>query len=173
MLPRTYAAQNCPVAAGLEVVGERWTLLILRDAFLGIRRFDDFQTRLGMSRNVLTRRLADLVEAGLLRREPYQQAPVRHDYLLTEKALELWPTLVGLGQWGGRNATAGGSPREFIHEACGTAVHATVHCPHCHVDVEPEEAGTRPGPGYRPSGTLPEALSAPFATARPLLQPVR
>src|SRR3954469_16609663 len=104
MLPRTYDAQNCSLARTLEVVGERWTLLILRDAFLGVRRFDDFRSRLDVSRNVLSRRLADLVEAGLLRREPYQQRPARYDYLPTEKALELWPALAGLAQWGGRHA---------------------------------------------------------------------
>src|SRR3954447_11635378 len=116
MLPRKYAEENCPVAGTLEVVGERWTLLILRDAFLGIRRFDDFRARLEMSRNVLSRRLADLVEAGLLCREPYQQRPPRYDYLPTERALELWPVLAGLAQWGGSHAAPpAGTPREFAH----------------------------------------------------------
>src|SRR3954466_1999820 len=98
MLPRTYSEQTCAIARTLEVVGERWTLLILRDAFLGIRRFDDFQARLEMSRNVLTRRLGDLVEAGLLRREPYQQRPARYEYLPTERALALWPTILSLAE---------------------------------------------------------------------------
>jgi DNA-binding HxlR family transcriptional regulator len=173
MLPRTYSDENCPVAFGLEVVGERWTLLILRDAFLGIRRFDDLQARLAMSRNVLARRLADLVEAGLLRREPYQQAPVRYDYLPTEKALELWPTLVGLAQWGGTHAAPDGAPREFTHAACGTVVRAAVRCPHCDIDVDPADAATRPGPGFRRHPTLPAELSEPFAAPRPLLTPVR
>src|SRR5262245_8014701 len=77
MLPSSYEHQNCPIASGLEVVGERWTLLILRDAFLGVRRFDDFQADLGMSRTVLAGRLDALVDAGLLRREAYQRRPVR------------------------------------------------------------------------------------------------
>ncbi len=110
MLPRTYSEQTCSIARALEVVGERWTLLILRDAFLGVRRFDDFQARLEISRTVLTRRLGDLVDVGLLRREPYQQRPLRYDYLLTERALELWPALVGLGQWGARHVTPDGVP---------------------------------------------------------------
>jgi DNA-binding HxlR family transcriptional regulator len=170
MLPRTYAEQNCPVAGTLEVVGERWTLLILRDAFLGVRRFDDFQTRLEMSRNVLARRLADLVEAGLLRREPYQERPVRHDYLPTEKALELWPTLVSLAQWGCRHTAPAGSPREFVHADCGTVVRSVVRCPHCETDVEPADAISRPGPGYR---AKEGELSAVFREPRPLLTDVR
>jgi DNA-binding HxlR family transcriptional regulator len=170
MLPRTYAEQNCPVAGTLEVVGERWTLLILRDAFLGVRRFDDFQTRLEMSRNVLAGRLAALVEAGLLRREPYQQRPVRYDYLPTDKALDLWPALVSLGQWGGRHAAPGGTPREFVHGACGTVLEAEVRCPHCDAAVEPTAAVSRPGPGFRPKqGALAEVFREP----RPLLADVR
>jgi DNA-binding HxlR family transcriptional regulator len=170
MLPRTYSEQTCTIARALEVVGERWTLLILRDAFLGVRRFDDFQARLEISRTVLTRRLSDLVEIGLLRREPYQQRPVRHDYLLTERALELWPALVGLAQWG---AAPEGRPREFVHVACGTAVHAVARCPHCEVDVPPAETASRPGPGYRSSAGLPDELRAALEQPRPLLADVR
>lgn len=169
-LPRTYAHENCPVAGTLEIVGERWTLLILRDAFLGIRRFDDFQARLDVSRNVLTRRLADLVEAGLLRREPYQQRPARHDYLPTEKALALWPALVGLGQWGGEHAAPAGTPREFAHAACGTTLTAEVRCPHCDQAVAPEAALSRPGPGFRRGRG---ELAPLFGEARPLLESVR
>jgi DNA-binding HxlR family transcriptional regulator len=173
MLPRTYTEQACSIARSLEVVGERWTLLILRDAFLGVRRFDDFQARLEMSRTVLTSRLGDLVEAGLLRREPYQQRPVRYDYLPTEKALDLWPTLVGLGQWGAAHDAPDGPPREFFHEHCGTALRAVVHCPHCDVDVAPAEAASRPGPGYRSNPALPAELREALERPRPLLADVR
>ena len=173
MLPRTYSEQVCSIARTLEVVGERWTLLILRDAFLGVRRFDDFQTRLEISRSVLTGRLAELVEAGLLRREPYQERPTRYDYLPTEKALDLWPSLVALAGWGSAHATPDGPPREFFHQACGTAVRAVARCPHCDVDVTPEEAGSRPGPGYRADPSLPEDLRAALGRARPLLADVR
>jgi DNA-binding HxlR family transcriptional regulator len=173
MLPRTYDEQTCAIARTLEVVGERWTLLILRDAFLGVRRFDDFQARLEISRTVLARRLDDLIAAGLLRREPYRQRPVRHDYLLTEKALELWPAIAGLGQWGTRHAAPEGAPREFFHQACGTGLRAAVRCPHCEVDVSPQEAGSRPGPGHRPNPDLPEALSTELARPRPLLAGLR
>jgi DNA-binding HxlR family transcriptional regulator len=173
MLPRTYREQTCSIARTLEVVGERWTLLILRDAFLGVRRFDDLQARLEVSRNVLSGRLADLVEAGLLRREPYQERPVRYDYLPTEKALELWPALVGLGQWGTAHASPDGPPREFFHEACGTTVRAVTRCPHCQVDVLPTQAGSRPGPAYASNPALPEELDASLGRARPLLADVR
>jgi DNA-binding HxlR family transcriptional regulator len=173
MLPSTYDDQHCSIARALEVVGERWTLLILRDAFLGVRRFDDLRASLGMSRTVLTRRLDDLVEAGLLRREPYQERPVRHDYLPTQAALDLWPALVGLGGWGTRHAADGPHPREFFHEACGTTVRAAVRCPHCDVDVPAQEAGSRPGPGYDGRRKLPDGLADALARPRPLLEPVR
>jgi DNA-binding HxlR family transcriptional regulator len=170
MLPRTYSEQNCPIAAGLEVVGERWTLLILRDAFLGIRRFDDFQTRLEMSRTVLSKRLDALVDAGLLRRAAYQERPARHDYVPTDRALDLWPTIAGIAQWGNGHAAPDGPPREFVHDACGSVVHAEVRCPHCDVAVTPEHAASRPGAGAKPTGgEFAAALSEP----RPLLRPFR
>jgi DNA-binding HxlR family transcriptional regulator len=169
-LPRTYTHENCPVAGTLEVVGERWTLLILRDAFLGVRRFADFQARLDVSRNVLTRRLGDLVDAGLLRREPYQQRPARYEYLPTEKALELWPALVGLGQWGGAHAAPDGRPREVAHAACGTTLEAQVRCPRCDQVVAPADALSRPGPGFRRGRG---ELASLFGEPRPLLESVR
>jgi len=170
MLPSSYEHQNCPIASCLEVVGERWTVLILRDVFLGVRRFDDFQADLGMSRTVLAGRLDALVDAGLLRREAYQRRPVRYDYVATEKALALLPAIVGLAQWGGEHASPHGAPREFIHDACGTAVRTEVRCPHCDVAVDADAAGSRPGPGHRVrGGGLADALSGP----RRLLLPLR
>jgi DNA-binding HxlR family transcriptional regulator len=170
MLPSSYEHQNCPIASGLEILGERWTLLITRDAFLGVRRFDDFQSSLGMSRTVLARRLDALVDAGLLRREAYQRRPVRYDYVATEKALALWPAVVGFAQWGGEHASAHGTPREFLHDACGTVVRAEVRCPHCDVAIAADAAGSRPGPGHRAhDGELADALSHP----RRLLEPLR
>src|SRR6266511_5373666 len=103
MLQRTYKNQNCSIARALELVGERWTLLIIRDAFLGLRRFDQFQRSLGVARNVLTDRLNRLVEEGILRRVPYQERPVRFEYRLTDKGRELWPVMMTLMQWGDRH----------------------------------------------------------------------
>src|SRR6476659_10471164 len=100
MLGRLYDDQTCSVARSLEVVGERWTLLVLRDAFLGIRRFDDFQRSLGVARNVLQNRLERLVEHGILERARYQERPERFEYRLTEKGLDLWPVIVSLISFG-------------------------------------------------------------------------
>jgi len=100
MLKRDYEGQNCSVARALEVVGERWTLLIVRDAFLGLRRFDQFQESLGVARNVLTDRLDRLVEEGILERVRYSERPERYEYRLTRKGRELHLALTGLRQWG-------------------------------------------------------------------------
>ena len=100
MLNRDYPSQYCPVASTLEVVGERWTLLIIRDVFLGIRRFDDLQRDLGVARNVLQARLERLVEEGILVKRPYQERPLRSEYRLTEKGADLWPVLVAAAQLG-------------------------------------------------------------------------
>lgn len=100
MLNRDYHGQNCSIARALEVVGERWTLLIVRDAFLGLSRFDEFQESLGISRNVLTDRLNRLVEEGVFAAVPYGERDDRFDYQLTEKGLDLHIALIGLRQWG-------------------------------------------------------------------------
>jgi DNA-binding HxlR family transcriptional regulator len=100
VLKRDYDGQNCSVARALEIVGERWTLLIVRDAFLGRRRFDEFQASLGVSRNVLTERLNRLVSEGLLERVRYQERPERYEYRLTDKGRDLHLALTGLRQWG-------------------------------------------------------------------------
>jgi DNA-binding HxlR family transcriptional regulator len=100
MLNRDYEGQNCSIARALEVVGERWTLLIIRDAFLGLRRFDQFQQSLAIARNVLTDRLNRLVEEGILDRVPYSERPERYEYRLTPKGRDLSIALAGLRQWG-------------------------------------------------------------------------
>jgi DNA-binding HxlR family transcriptional regulator len=102
MLKHDYEGQNCSIAGALEVVGERWTLLIVRDAFLGLHRFDEFRESLGIARNVLTDRLNKLVEEGIFEREPYGDRADRFDYRLTQKGLDLHVALVGLRQWGDR-----------------------------------------------------------------------
>ena len=149
MLPRTYEAQNCSLARTLEVVGERWTLLILRDVFLGIRRFDSFQGRLDVSRTVLAGRLQRLVENGLLSRQRYQERPDRYEYVLTQKGLDLWPAINALRAWGDAYETKEGPPRFFVHEACGNGIEAAAFCPHCRSVVPPEEVLTSRGPGSR------------------------
>jgi DNA-binding HxlR family transcriptional regulator len=100
VLKRDYDGQNCSIARALEIVGERWTLLIVRDAYLGRRRFDEFQESLGISRNVLAERLARLVDEGILERVLYQERPARYEYRLTRKGLDLRVALTALRQWG-------------------------------------------------------------------------
>jgi len=97
---KSFADMDCSVAQCLEVVGEWWSMLVVRDAFLGVTRFDAFQERLGISRNILQQRLARLVDAGVLRREPYCEHPRRYDYRLTDKGRDLWPVLTAMRQWG-------------------------------------------------------------------------
>ena len=145
----SYEDMNCSVAQCLEVVGEWWSLLILRDAFLGMRRFDDFQARLGISRNVLNQRLRRLVEHGVLERVPYQEHPPRHEYRLTDKGRDLWLVVAALRQWGDKWAAPDGPPLDVIHTACGHVTDAVPTCSQC---GEPLEAGALravPGPGGR------------------------
>src|SRR5471032_2474009 len=112
----SYEQMNCSIASALEVVGEPWTLLIVRDAFYGVRRFDDFQEKLGIARNVLTARLKKLVEAGVFRKTAYRLRPLRHEYRLTEKGAALFTVIVGLKQWGDRFGAAArdGRPLEPV-----------------------------------------------------------
>ncbi len=148
MLGRTYDDQVCSIARTLEVLGERWTLLIVRDALLGIRRFDDFQDSLGVARNVLTDRLGRLVDAGVLERVPYQQRPLRHEYQLTPMGRELVVPVVGLMHWGDRHlAGAAGPPRLTRHRDCGGTVDATLACTTCDRPIPPAELDVVPGPG--------------------------
>lgn len=120
----SYAGMDCSIAAALDLVGKSWTLLILRDAMYGVRRFDDFQSNLGIARNVLTLRLRRLVEAGIFRRVPYQQHPLRYEYRLTDKGAALFPVIVGLKEWGDRfRAGAGeGRPMELVDRLSGDKV---------------------------------------------------
>jgi DNA-binding HxlR family transcriptional regulator len=132
VLHNTYAGQTCSVARTLELVGERWTLLILRDAFLGVRRFDDFQRSLGIARNVLNTRLQRLCDSGLLERRLYQERPERYEYRLTEAGHDLWPTLVSLLQWGDKHrADPAGPPVRLLHSGCGGAVDEHRICADC------------------------------------------
>ena len=131
MLKRTYEGQHCSIAATLEIVGERWTLLILRDAFLGVRRFEDFQRSLGVARNVLAARLQRLVDAGLLSRERYSERPPRDEYRLTEKGIDLWPVIVSLLQWGDKYAHPDDPPVLLRHRECGGELDERRICRRC------------------------------------------
>jgi len=150
MLPRTYDDQNCSIARALEVLGDRWTLLVIRDAFLGVRRFDDFQRDLGVARNVLADRLARLVDEGLLERDRYQERPERFEYRLTAKGVDLWPALVTLMKWGDRHyAPPEGPPRVIRHRGCGGAVSDHLTCEACGAALLAADVTSEPGPGAR------------------------
>ena len=155
MQPTTVAAvqrtsfedMNCSVAQCLEVVGEWWSLLIVRDAFLGVRRFDDFQARLGISRNILNQRLRKLVENGVLDRVPYQDNPPRSEYRLTDKGRDLWHVLTAMRQWGDRWAAPDGPPLNMRHSGCGRVVKAVPACSHCGEPLSLRSVTFEPGPG--------------------------
>lgn len=132
---------RCSVAGTLAVVGEKWSLLVLREAFFGVRRFADFQRVLGAPKAVLSDRLATLVEQGVLARVPYQAegARQRHEYRLTPKGRDLYPTLVALMQWGDTYLADGEAPVELTHKDCGAPVHLGLSCEAGHPVAGPRE----------------------------------
>jgi DNA-binding HxlR family transcriptional regulator len=147
MLQRSYPAQICSIARALEVVGERWTLLILRDAVLGLGRFEEFQESLGIASNVLTSRLKLLCDEGVLERVPDEERPGRPKYVLTDKGRELAPALITLMKWGDHHyPTPGGPPQLTLHRSCGGTVSADLHCDRCGKQVPFGEVELRRGP---------------------------
>ncbi len=168
-LRRDYDGQACALARSLEVVGERWTLLILRDLFFGVRRFSDIQAHLDVPRAVLSARLTLLVETGIVERRPYQLG--RDDLLLTESGLELWPIVHRLMQWGERHLVDDGPVRLFAHVTCGTDLTPHGVCPACGIEPPPEDVETRPGPGV-PSVLRRDAISRALREPHRLLTPV-
>jgi len=141
---------ECSIARALSVIGDRWTLLILRNAFLGTRRFDDFHTQLGVTRHRLADRLSKLVEHGVLRRERYQDSPPREEYRLTEKGRDLYGVIVTLAGWGDRwMAGEHGAPVERVHRRCGHVATLRLSCEHCGEPVTARDMEARPGPGLR------------------------
>src|SRR5947209_2264902 len=148
MLQRDYPDQVCSIARSLEVIGERWTLLILRDAILGVERFEDFQETLGIASNVLTNRLKLLSDEGILERLPDPQRPGRPRYVLTDKGRELAPALIVLMKWGDRHyPTPAGPPRLTVHAGCGGNVGADFRCERCGRHLGRDEIELPPGPG--------------------------
>jgi DNA-binding HxlR family transcriptional regulator len=136
---------DCSIAGTLEIIGDRWTILILRDAFRGVRRFDEIQHDLGIARNVLADRLAKLVDAGILEKRKYQDRPARYEYRLTPKGVDLSPALVALMRWGDKHLAGGDVPTVLVHDQCGTALDQTFICWHCDSTVEPTAIRSRPG----------------------------
>lgn len=153
---RDIGEQTCPIARSLSVVGDRWTMLVLREAFLGTRRFENFQERTGAARNVLSDRLEKLVEHEVLERRPYQEKPTRHEYRLTEKGLDLYPVMMALVRWGDRWLDDGrGRPIEHRHKQCGHVMHMEAVCSECGDRLDPRSVEVSLGPALRSD---PDAL---------------
>jgi DNA-binding HxlR family transcriptional regulator len=127
---KSFADMGCSVAQCLETVGDSWTMLIVRDAFNGVTRYDEFRENLGMPRNTLRDRLAKLVESGVLVKVPYSDHPPRYDYLLTDAGRDLWPVLTAMRQWGDRHGRPDG-PIRMAHTACGAPAETVVVCGTC------------------------------------------
>lgn len=147
-----YDTANCTIGAAVSHIGEKWTFLVLREAFNGVRRFDDMQRRTRAPRQVLSDRLSRLVADGMLRRVPYQERGqrARHEYRLTAKGLDLYPVLVALMAWGDKYAAGQAGPQVLLtHRDCGAGVHLQLACADGHVLGSPREVTPLPGPGAR------------------------
>lgn len=152
MLGRTYETQNCSAARALELVGERWSLLIIRNAlFAGHTRFADFQRSLGVASNILATRLDSFVAAGLMERHRYSEHPEHYEYLLTTKGRELAPVIIALTAWGDRWMAPDGPPILYSHAVCGGAISQHTACATCGQVHDLAEVQARPGPGM-PAG---------------------
>lgn len=151
MLGKTYDSQVCSIARTLEVIGERWSLLIVRDAvFGGSTRYNDFQRSLGVATNILKTRLNGFVEAGIMVRRKYSEQPDLYEYLLTDKGRALAPALVALTEWGDEWATDGEPPILYTHSVCGAEITQQTVCAHCGRVHDPAEIQATIGPGMPP-----------------------
>jgi DNA-binding HxlR family transcriptional regulator len=168
-LPKDYAGQRCSLSRALEVVGERWTLLIVRDAFFGVRRFGDFTAHLGVPRGVLTERLESLRHADVLAETKGSHG--YREYVLTDKGMRLWPIVRDLLSWGDEFYAPGGARRVFEHIDDAGAIDPNGRCGSCNRPVPPSDLLMRPGPGFDEGGedVVSRALSGPHR----LLEPIR
>lgn len=167
------ADERCSVARTVSVIGDRWTLLILRDCFLRVRRFDDFEARLGITRHILADRLKKLIAAGVLRKVPYQEQPVRYEYRLTQKGLDLHPILMGIVHWGDTHM-AGKVGRPVLHQhlRCGHQFDPVLTCSECGEPVSPREVRVLAGPGAGPKQRKVLAAMAESASVHDADPPV-
>lgn len=150
MLDRLYETQTCSIARSLEVVGERWSILILRSISLGATRFDDLQSSTGITRSMLTTRLRTLIDEGVIEKRQYSEKPPRYEYLLTEKGQDLWPVMVHLMKWGDRYyLDPKGPPTIVQHRGCGGEPDLHLICDRCGKPLERSDIKTIPGPGRR------------------------
>nr|WSY54618.1 helix-turn-helix transcriptional regulator [Streptomyces sp. NBC_00886] len=169
-LGKDYAGQECSIARALEVVGERWTLLVIRDALYGVRRYNDFLVHLGIPRAVLAARLQALTAEGILEKRRYQESPPRDEYVVTDRGIALWPVLRSLGRWGREQYDETRQRRYFRHADCGTELGSYGECPRCATVVRAEDVLLEPGPGLDPNPADP--VSRALLRAKRLLQPI-
>ena len=149
--------EPCSLARTIGVIGDRWTLLILRECFLRTRRFEGFQSALGITRHLLAERLKKLVRQGVLRRIPYQESPKRHEYILTQKGLDLYPIMMALVHWGDTHMVdERGRPLLHEHRKCGKMFDPVMVCSECGEPLLPKEVHTHPGPGARKLAAAPK-----------------
>ena len=166
MLGRTYDREDCSAARALEVVGERWSLLIIRNAmFAGSTRFTELQRQLGIAPNILSNRLDRFVDAGLMETRPLTPFGEPHEYVLTPKGLDLQGVIVALTEWGDRWAAPDGPPVTYRHDGCGGQVHQHLRCDRCAATPAATQVTAQPGPGRHPAGTRPDP---PFGQLRPM-----
>src|ERR1700756_1270493 len=153
--------EACSLARTIGVIGDRWTLLILRECFLRPRRFEGFQSALGITRHLLAERLKKLVRTGVLRRIPHQESPKRHEYILTQKGLDLYPIMMAIVHWGDTHMVdERGRPLLHEHKNCGKLFDPVMVCSECGEPLQAKEVVTHPGPGAQPD---PAKISAPRA----------
>jgi DNA-binding HxlR family transcriptional regulator len=149
MAIKAFEEQNCAIARTLAFLGERWTVLVLREIFLGNRRFDGIQRRLGVATNVLSERLSSLQDEGIVERQPYGEHPNRFEYHLTERGRELHPVLLALMRWGNHHKSPAGPPLLVIHDDCDHETEAVQVCSHCGGELHTHNVHTEPGPGAK------------------------
>jgi DNA-binding HxlR family transcriptional regulator len=138
--------ETCSIGRAMEILGERWTFLILRESFYGVRRFSDMQRNLGIARNILSARLQSLVRAGILERRRYQAEPERYEYKLTDTGLALYPAIITIMRWGDEHLADEGPPVVLRH-TCGAEAEAVLVCAHCREPMDPRDVTPVRGPG--------------------------
>jgi DNA-binding HxlR family transcriptional regulator len=159
--------EACSMARTISVIGDRWTLLILRDCFLRVRRFEEFQARLGVTRPILARRLRQLVEDFVLAKVPYQQRPLRYEYRLTQKGLDLYPIVMAIVHWGDIHMSGKkGRPLLHQHLGCGKTFDPVVVCSECGEPLDPKRVHVHRGPGAASPRNLPRDLHVPAGKRR-------
>jgi DNA-binding HxlR family transcriptional regulator len=169
-LPREYTGENCPIARSLEIIGERWTLLIVRDAFYGVRRFTDFHSHLGIPKAVLADRLTLLVAEGVLAKTETPRG--RDDYGLTEKGRRLWPTIWSLISWGNENYLDAPIRRTYRHADCGGTIGPDGSCSDCRDQPEAEDLVAHPPRRARDRARRDDPVSQVLRRPHRLLEPI-